>query len=515
MKKRDHILAIDAGTQSLRAMVFDVEGMLIARVQTPFEPPDAPKQGWAEQSVASFWYALCLACNELWQHPEVDRNRLAGMTVTSQRGSLILLGKNGQPLRPAILWMDQRRASSVPNIGPGWNLLFRTLGLRHTLHDLLTKAQSNWIRQHQPEIWAETWKVMLVSGYLNFMLTGQPIDSLASQVAYLPFDYKKQKWSGPRDWKWRALGIHPDQLTGIVPPGSSIGLVTGTASQATGIPEGLPVVAAAADKACEALGSGCLTPNLGHLSFGTAATFNVTSPRYFETEPFIPPYPAGIPNHYSVEIQLFRGFWLVSWFLRQFGHVERQKALETGMAAETFLDELLAITEPGCQGLLLHPSWAPGIKTPGPEARGAMIGFRACHGRAHMYRAIIEGLMYGLLAAQERVAKRGKLTIDRIRCSGGGSQSDRVMQIAADVFGLPTERPHTFEASGLGAAIIASAGLGLHSGFEEAIEKMTKTGQTYHPNQTTHETYRQVYGKAFKPLYRKLKPIFAGLAGLV
>jgi len=512
LKKRDHILAIDAGTQSLRAMVFDVHGHLVGRVQTPFEPPQAPEPGWAEQSAASFWYALCLSCNHLWQHADVDRNRLAGLAVTSQRGSLMNLDGDGNPLRPAILWMDQRRASDLPAIGLGWGLLFRLLGLRQTLYDLQSKAQSNWVRQHQPELWKSTATLMLVSGYLTYRLTGRLADSTASQVAYLPFDYKKQTWSKASDWKWRALGIRPEQLTQLASPGEALGQVTPDAATATGIPEGLPVIAAAADKACEALGSGCLTPSLGHLSFGTAATFNVTSPRYFETEPFIPPYPAGVPNQYSVEIQLFRGFWLVSWFLRQFGHVETQKAVESGKPAESFLDDLLAMTEPGCQGLLLHPSWAPGIKTPGPEARGAIIGFQACHGRAHLYRAVIEGLMFGLLAAKDRVARRGKLRIDRIACSGGGSQSERVMQIAADVFGLPTYRPHTFETSGLGAAIIASVGLGLHPSFEAAIESMTRIGQSYEPNQAAHRTYRQVYEKAYRPLYRRLKPTLTALS---
>lgn len=511
MTQRDHILSIDAGTQSLRAMVFDKQGRDIAKSQVFFPEPEAPQPGWAEQSPEHFWNALCQACRNLWEKPDVDKARIAGLTVTSQRGSLVTLDARGKPNRPAILWLDQRRIDDPEPIGGWWGLLFRMVGVRHTIEQLQAKAQSNWIRRHEPSTWNTTSKILLVSGYLNYKLTGRFQDSVASQVAYLPFDVKRQGWANAGDWKWPALGIKPEQLPELKAPGESLGQVSQEAAHATGIPLGLEVIAGAADKACEVLGSGCHQPEWGHVSMGTAATFNLTSATYFEAEAFIPPYPAGIPHHYSVEMQTFRGFWMVSWFLRQFGQPEHSRASEEGKPAEHFLERLLETTPPGSDGLIIQPTWAPGIKTPGPEARGAMIGFHSDHTRAHIYRAMIEGQLFALFAAKERLEKRGRLKMKHLRCSGGASQSDGIMQIAADIFGIPAERPHLFETSALGAAMIASVGLNIHPNFDEAIEHMTRPGKVFQPHSHHMKTYRRLYTNIYKPMYKRLKPLYMGL----
>jgi len=513
----NHILSIDAGTQSLRAMIFDCDGHLIAKHQVHHDPPEEPAPGWCEQNVTDFWSALVRACQALWQHPDVDRKRLAAVSVTSQRGTTLCLDAHGEPLRPAILWLDQRRCQGLAPIGGLQGLAFRLAGVHHTISNLQAKAASNWIRTCEPDIWNKTQHFLLVSGYLNFRLTGKYHDSHASQVAYLPFDYKSFAWAHSSDWRWGMLGIQPSQLPTLFQPGQTLGTVSQQAATATGIPSGLPVIAAAADKACEVLGSGCLSPSAGHLSFGTAATFNITSPHYFEAEKFIPPYPAAIPNHYSVESQIFRGFWMVTWFLKNFGHLEKQRAQEASSfkpanpnlcCPETYLEELLHQTSPGCDGLMLQPYWSPGIKTPGPEARGSILGFQAHHGRAHLYRALIEGLLLELFAAGSRIQRRGKLKLGQLACSGGGSQSDGIMQIAADVFGLPSTRPHVYETSGLGAAMIAAVGLGLVKDFPEAISKMTRPGKVFQPRADAQRIYARLYAK-YQKIYPRLKTVYS------
>jgi sugar (pentulose or hexulose) kinase len=159
-------------------------------------------------------------------------------------------------------------------------------------------------------------------------------------------------------------------------------------------------------------------------------------------------------------------------------------------------------------GLVLQPYWSPGIKVPGPEAKGAMIGFGAVHTRAHVYRAIIEGLAYALREGSERIARRAKVPITEIRVAGGGSQSRAAMQITADVFGLPAYRPHIYEASGLGAAIDAAVGLKLHSDFESAVREMTRVGDVFEPNPRTHEIYDALYHRVYKRMYSKLRPLY-------
>jgi sugar (pentulose or hexulose) kinase len=217
------------------------------------------------------------------------------------------------------------------------------------------------------------------------------------------------------------------------------------------------LIATAADKATEIIGAGCLEPHLGCLSFGTTATINTTHHKYIEVIPLIPPYPSAVPGAYSLEIQIYRGFWMVSWFKDEFGLVERREAERRGVEPEVCLTNY-SNRAPGAEGLVLQPYWSPGLKIPGPEAKGAVIGFGDVHTRAHFYRAIIEGLGYALLEGMERTQKRSHIPITALRVAGGGSQSPGVMQITADIFGLPVTRPHVYEASGLGAAIDVAVG---------------------------------------------------------
>ncbi len=149
-------------------------------------------------------------------------------------------------------------------------------------------------------------------------------------------------------------------------------------------------------------------------------------------------------------------------------------AEELGIETERLLEQFLHDTPPGAMGLMLQPYWSPGVRIPGPEAKGAMIGFGDVHTRAHIYRAIIEGIGYALREAKERVEKRNGVRVRRLRVAGGGSQSDAAMQVTADIFGLPAERPHVYEASGLGAAINAAVGLGLHADHATAVRRMTR-----------------------------------------
>lgn len=507
----DVILAIDNGTQSVRALLFDLQGRLVARSRVLIEPYVSPRPGWAEQRPEYFWEKLCEACRRLWTLTDLPKAAVRGVALTTQRGTVINLDSAGQPLRPAIVWPDQRRAVGVRPVGGPWGLIFRAARLRETVAYLQAEAEANWIASEQPEIWARTHKYVLLSGYLTYRLTGRLADSAGCQVGYLPFDYKRQTWARSWDWKWQALAVRPEHLPELVPPAAPLGNISSRAAEETGIPAGLPVIAAAADKACEVIGSGCLEPHIGCLSYGTTATINTTHRRYIEVIPLIPPYPSAVPGAYSLEIQIYRGFWMVSWFKQEFGHREIALAEQNGVEPETLLDELLAQAPPGSQGLVLQPYWSPGVRVPGPEARGAVIGFSDVHTRAHLYRAILEGLAYALREGKERTEKRSGVPITELRVSGGGSQSDAAMQLTADVFGLPAARPHTYETSGLGAAIDAAVGLGLHPDFGTAIRAMTRIERVFEPDPATHATYDALYNQVYRRLYGRLRPLYETL----
>ena len=506
--KGNYLLAIDNGTQSIRALIFDLRGNLVDKVQVHLEPYFSPKPGWAEQHPEYFWENLCQACQALWAQASVPKEAIAGVALTAQRATVVNVDRDGEPLRPAIVWLDQRRTEGLPPVGGLWGLAFRLVNMRQTVAYLQAEAEANWIRTHQPEIWAKTHKYLYRSGYLTHKLTGRFVDSVGSQVGYMPFDYKGLKWAAGWDWKWRAVPMDPEILPDLVPPTDILGEITPQASAATGIPVGLPLVAAAADKACEVIGAGALEPHIGCLSYGTTATINTTHKKYIEVIPLIPPYPAAVPGAYSLEISIYRGFWMVSWFKQEFAHRERRIAEERGIPPEALFDELVNQVPPGSMGLILQPYWSPGIRVPGPEAKGAVIGFGDVHTRAHFYRAILEGLAYALREGMERTVKRSGVAVTELCVSGGGSQSDAAMQLTADIFGLPTSRPHLYETSGLGAAIDAAVGLGLHPDFSTAVREMTHHGDTFDPNPQTREIYDGLYHRVYKRMYRRLKSLY-------
>jgi sugar (pentulose or hexulose) kinase len=199
---------------------------------------------------------------------------------------------------------------------------------------------------------------------------------------------------------------------------------------------------------------------------------------------------------------------MVDWFKRQFGSREVELAEELGVTPEALFDDLVRETPPGSMGLMLQPTWSPGVRVPGPEAKGAIIGFGDVHTRAHLYRAILEGLAYALREGGERAAARAKTPLRELRVSGGGAQSPAAVQLTADIFGLPTGRPHTHETSGLGAAIDAAVGVGLHRDVDAAVVEMTRLAETLDPDPERHALYEALYERVYRRMYRRLKPLY-------
>lgn len=502
------LLAIDLGTQSVRALLFDLEGGLQEKTQVSLEAYYSDEPGWAEQDLEYFWDRLCEALTKLWDRVGPQKASIQGVAVTTQRATLCCVDAQGKPLRAAIHWLDQRAATAYPSIPWHWRAAFHLLGLRSTIESFQIRAPSNWLAQHQPELLKAAHKVLLLSGYINYRLTGRFADSCGAQVGYIPFDYKRQRWASKRDWKWQALSLDREQMPDLVQPGHILGEITPEAARETGLPSGLPVVAAAADKACEVLGSGATQPHIGCLSYGTTATINVTTKRHVEPMPFLPPYPAALPHQYAAEIQIYRGYWMVSWFKREFGLRERLMAEEQGVEPEILFDELVKKVPPGSLGLMLQPYWSPGVRKPGPEAKGAIIGFGDVHTRAHIYRAILEGLAYALREASEGLSRRVGHPLREVRVSGGGSQSREAMQLTADIFALPASRPHVYETSGLGAAIDLAVGLKLHSSFDQAVSAMTHVGETFEPKARSSVIYQELYHQVYRRMYSRLKPLY-------
>lgn len=506
------ILAIDFGTQSVRALVFDRYGKIVAKGQRPVSAYTEPKLGWSEHDVEGLWTLVGDACQLIWRTSSVTPQMIKGVVVTTQRATVINLDSAGKPLRPAIIWTDQRRAEARAKLPWYWLALFKLLGIHDTIKNIEMEAEASWLAQNQPDVLAKTAHYLLLSGYLNYRFTGNYVDSVGSQVGYIPFDFKRHDWCSPRDWKWAAMPVKRYMLPELRPVGALLGHVTEAAAGATGLLVGVPVYAGAADKACEVLGSGASKLGVASVSCGTTATINTTQSSYVEVVPFMPAYPAAIADHYNTEIQVFRGFWLVTWFKEQFGHIEQLRAAQGGPSAEQLLDDLLYRTNPGADGLFLQPFWNPVVGETGPEGRGSIIGFNESHTRAHMYRALIEGLAYALRSGKEKIEKRTKRPIDYVRVAGGGAQSDAVMQVLADVLNLPTERLSHHEASGLGAAIIGATALGYYRSTSEAAAAMTHVSERFRPHADAAQLYDGLYTTIYKKQYGRLKPLYTALS---
>ena len=512
MKSEPLLLAIDVGTQSVRALVFDAAGGQRARARVVLAPPfTASQPGWAEQDPEVYWRALVQCCAALWDGGAAPAAQVMAVALTTQRGTVVCADVQGRALRPAIVWPDARLASSVPPLGLLWGAALRAAGARDLVARLQAQAEANWLAQHEPALWARCERYGLLSTWLTHRLVGDWVDSAACQVGYLPFDHRRQQWAAARDWRWQALAVRAAQLPRLVAPTVPLGALTDAAADALGLPRRLPLIAAAADKACEVLGCGALAPDAAHLSLGTAAAINTTQPRYVEVQRLLPAYPAALPGHWNTEVHVPRGFWMISWFAEQFGAAERARAATLGVEVETLFDELLAATPPGALGLVLQPHWGAGLRDPGPEARGALIGFGAVHTRAHVYRALVEGLLYALRAGRERIEQRTGRRLGSLHISGGGAQSDAVAQIAADMFGLTAQRPAAHETSALGAAMLAAVGLGLHADVGTAARAMARPGSRFEPQHAAARNYDAVYREVYRPLYGRLRPLYVRL----
>lgn len=506
---KNYVLAYDYGTQSVRALIFDKEGNTLGKVKREFKPAYfSLKAGWAEQYPEFYWDNLCAVSEDLRKHVgEEIWSGIKAVSVTTFRDAVICLDKEGKPLRPVILWLDQRKMQNAgDSVPPLQKAVFKTFKMYDTVVMQREATFCNWIKQNEPEIWNKTYKYAQFSAFISLKLTGKIVDSVASQIGHFPFDYKHKRWMKASDIKRCIFDCTNEQMVELVKPGSVMGYVTAEAAAQTGLPEGLPVVASGSDKGCETLATGCVGREVASLSLGTSASVQITTDRYVTPALFMPAYPSLFADKYNPETLIFRGYWMITWFKKEFAEKEVKQAAEMGISAEELLDRRLKEIPPGSHGLVLQPYWSPGIKT--PSAKGAIIGFSDVHTRIHLYRAIIEGIGYALLDGLKRMEKRAGYNIKRLTVSGGGSNSDAICQMTADITGLTVQKIQTYESSALGAAMAAFVGIGDFTDLEQAVSRMSRVTKEYFPDKNNHEIYKKLYENVYKKLYRRNKKFY-------
>ncbi len=295
MARGDHILAIDHGTQSVRALLFDPRGTLVHKARVEVEPYTSPRPGWAEQDPELYWRSLGEACRLLWAASSVPREAVAGVALTTQRATMINVDRARQAAAAG-----HRLARPAPHRGPGagrrrvGRRLPRSRGWRRRWPISRPRPRPTGSMPTSREVWEQTHKYLFLSGFLTHRLVGRFVDSVGCQVGYVPFDYTRPALGGSTaTGSGGALAIEREMLPELVPPGEVLGEITAAASAATGIPAGLPLIAAAADKACEVIGAGCLEPHVACLSYGTDGHHQHDAPALRRGDPDDPALPGG------------------------------------------------------------------------------------------------------------------------------------------------------------------------------------------------------------------------------
>ena len=502
------ILTFDCGTQSIRALLVDKRGSIVRMVQKHFTPYFSLKQGWAEQKPEVYRDAIVAAAKELKEKSGELWADVIAVTSTSFRDACVCVDEKGNALRPIILWLDQREAECKQPLPLISRLAFAAAGMTEAITVQRKITKSNWIAENEPEIWEKTFKYIMFSGFVTHLFTGRLIDSSANQVGHIPFDYKSKKWKSTSDLQFAVFAVPKEKLCELVEPGEVLGYITKEFAALSGVKEGLPVIATGSDKGCETLGCGVVSEDAASISFGTAATVQLAVKKYVEPLQFLPAYPAVVEGQYNPEIQIYRGYWMLNWFKREFAAKEVAQAAAEGVSAEDLLNKRLCEVPAGCDGLMLQPLWAPPLKN--PEGRGAMIGFNGTHTRMHFYRAIIEGVGFALLDGLKNLERRSGNRIKYLTVSGGGSQSDEICRITANMFGLPVKRIQTYEAGGVGSSLVGFVAMKEFASFDEGIKEMVHYTDIFEPDMNEHKIYHELYG-VYKDLYKQLKPSYLKL----
>lgn len=475
-----YVLAIDGGSQSTKVTIFDAAGAVHAHGRAPLRPYLLGRDGRAVHPDDDLWDSLVTACRAALEDYGDDPRQILAVGLCSIRYCRALLDESGLLTEPVLSWMDARVSEPA--------------------HDLDPRVAT----------------IAAASGYLTTRLTGQRRDSAAAYKGMWPIDDDGLGWSSDPD-DFTRTGMPKRLLPELVEPGALLGQVTATAAEQTGLLAGCPVFATANDKAVEALGAG-LSAHAGAadtvlLSLGTyiasMTAGDADNQRPAAGGPDTWVNSASVPGEVLYESKgIRRGMWTVSW-LRDL--VSSAASGSDPEQTQAWLEAGACNVPPGSEGLFIVPDWLAG---PGaPDRRGSIVGLAGQHGPHHLHRAVLEGIVLTMRAHARAMMSALEMVAPSVVVSGGGARSDLMMQIVADAWGLPATRAGMPGSAGLGAAICASVGVGLHLDWTTAIGEMVHPGQQFTPELGAAHSYDQIadaYGGLTDftdPMYRHIHAV--------
>lgn len=475
---QDVVIGIDSSTQSTKALAFDASGAILAQGTAPIDMT-RPGPDRYEQDARDWWGSLCAALPGIFG--TIAPERVAALAIANQRETMVCVDAAGVPLRPALLWLDERARDQL---GP----LAAALGAQ-TIHRItgkpvdLTPAVGRiaWLRDNEPGTYAATATFADVGSYLVRALTGTLRTSWAGADPSGVFDIERRVWSEPI---LRELRLTAERFPATSAPGTLLGVVTAEASRQTGLLAGTPVIAGAGDGQSSGLGTNCVAPGRAYVNLGTAIVSGVWSAQY-AWAPEWRTLTAANGSGYILETVQRSGAFLINWFGQTFGRAagtDGLAALERGASAIPI----------GSDGLLVLPYFS-GCMNPhwDPDARGCFIGLTGSHTSDHVYRAILEGLTLETARAAAAMEAAG-VVIDEFVAIGGGAKSALWVQMLADATNRPVEICETVEASALGAAMIAAYGAGWFASIPAAAASMRGRTTTIWPIAANVARYREL-----------------------
>jgi xylulokinase len=488
-------LGIDTSTTASKALVMDERGEVIAVASSP-HTMQTPRPLWSEQEPGAWWKAVSTSVRSALEKAGIDGSGVKAIGLTGQMHGLVLLDEAGNVLRPAILWNDQRTQEQCDEIHQviGKERFIRVTG--NVALTGFTAPKILWVKEHEQEVFARAKHVLLPKDYIRYRLTGDYAMDKADGAGTVLFDLKSRDWS---DEVLTALGIPRAWMPRTYEGPEFTGNVTEEAASVTGLKARTPVVAGGGDQAAQAVGLGAVEPGIVGLTVGTSGVvFATTSSALIEPEGRLHAFCHAVPGMWHFMGVMLSAAGSLQWY-------------RDTLAPDLSFDELLEEAEgvpAGSDGLQFLP-YLSGERTPhaDPLARGAFIGLTRRHGRAHMTRAVLEGVSFGLKDCFTLIQEAGLGAFKQVRASGGGVKSALWRQILASVLGTELVTVNTTEGAAYGAALLAGVGAGAWKDVVSACNAAVRIAGNTQPQPSQARAYEEAYA-TYQGLYPALKASF-------
>ena len=493
------LLGIDLSTTTAKALLTDTAGRVLGVGSTRLNL-STPRPLWSEQDPQEWWQASAASIRQVLEETGVDPAHIAAVGLTGQMHGLVLLGAEGQVLRPAILWNDQRTAAECNQIREriGKERLIQITG-----NDALTGFTAPkilWVQNNEPQVFAQARHVLLPKDYIRYRLTGEFAMDKADGSGTILFDLKARQWSSE---VLTALGLPAEWFPPTFEGPEFTGRITPEAAALTGLRAGTPVAAGGGDQAAQAVGVGAVQPGVIALTVGTSGVvFAATPQAWVEPQGRLHAFCHAAPGLWHLMGVMLSAAGSLQWY---------HDTLAPDMSFEALLEEAAAVPA-GSEGLQFLP-YLSGERTPHPDplARGAFIGMTLRHTRGHLTRAVLEGVAFGLKDSFELIRAAGLGQIHQVRASGGGTKGALWRQILADVLETELVEINTSEGGAFGAALLAGVGAGFWPDVQAACDATIQLTRRTPPNPAHFAAYRESYA-VFGSLYPSLKSAFARMS---